>query len=298
MTKKLTFKNALSPLFIILAIIILYFGNFGQFLIYGVVVSIHELSHFFVAKKLGYKLGKLYIMPYGICLNYKESVIESNDEILIALSGPCANFLLCLLCVSLWWLFPITYYYLDYFCFCNLLLGAFNILPCFPLDGGRVFTAIFSKKFDKECVINITFIINYILSCLLFIAFIISAFNVINYSYIILSIFLFAGTIKPNKFSNYNYLSLVVNRNKILNRGTNVKLLAFNGNVPLFKIMAKFSKYKFNVVYVVLSSGGVKVFSENNINSFAAKYSPTNTINQIMFECNLNEFKKNLATSK
>ena len=129
-------------------------------------------------------------MPYGICLNYKESVIANNDEILIALAGPLINFVLCLLCVALWWLFPITYYYLDYFCFCNLILGAFNMLPCFPLDGGRIFTAVFSKKFDREFVIKIAFLINYVLSGLLLIAFLISIVNGVNYIYIILSIFL------------------------------------------------------------------------------------------------------------
>ena len=118
----------------------------------------HELAHFFIAKKLGYKLNKLYVMPYGICLNYKENIISNNDEIIIALAGPIINLIFCCVCVALWWLFPETYYYLDYFCFCNLVLAVFNLMPCFPLDGGRVFVAIISKYYDREKVYNISII--------------------------------------------------------------------------------------------------------------------------------------------
>ena len=282
--KKTKHINFLSPLFIIFAIIVLYFGNIYHFCVYAIVVSIHEFAHYFVAKKLGYKLGKLYIMPYGICLNYKESIISNNDEIIIALAGPIANILLCILCVALWWLFPITYYYLDYFCFCNLILGAFNMLPCFPLDGGRVFIAFFSKKFDREIISKIAFTINYFLSAILFFSFLISLTKEINYSYIILAIFLFAGSISPNKLSNYNYLNLSTNRSNILKRGANINLVAVNGDVPLFKIISKFSKYKFNIVYVVLFGGNVKVFSEININSLALKHSPTSTIEEIILK--------------
>lgn len=281
MNKK-KFKMFLSPLFICLAILILYFGNLGQFLIYSLVVVVHELAHFFVSKKLGYRLNNLYIMPYGICLNYKENVIANSDEILIALAGPAINIFLCFVSVALWWLFPATYYYLDYFCFCNLVLGVFNLMPCFPLDGGRVFVALFSKKFDREKVYNVSIIINYAISAVLVVMFIISIFSDINYSYIALAIFLFSGCVNPNKYSSYNYLSLGIDKTKLIKSGTNVKIIAISSSTPIYKIMSKFSKYKFNIVYVVFSSGAVKVLSETNINSLAIKYSPTLSLNEIM----------------
>ena len=170
MNKKI--KLILSPLLIILAILIIYYGNIVQFLTYAFVVLLHELAHFFMSKKLGYKLNNLYIMPYGICLNYKDNVIEGSDEILIAIAGPFINILLCFISVALWWLFPETYYYLDYFCFCNLVLGVFNLVPCFPLDGGRVFVSLLSKKIDRETAYNISIILNYVISGILVVLFV------------------------------------------------------------------------------------------------------------------------------
>lgn len=279
MNKKI--RLILSPLLIILAILIIYYGNIVQFLTYAFVVSLHELAHFLISKKLGYKLNNLYIMPYGICLNYKDSAIEGSDEILIALAGPFINILLCFMSVALWWLFPETYYYLDYFCFCNLVLGVFNLVPCFPLDGGRVLVSLLSKKIDREKAYNISIAFNYVISAILVVLFVSSFFNEVNYTYITLAIFLFSGCINPNKYSNYNYLSLGVNRSKVIKNGTNVKLLAFSSSVPLYKIVSKFSRYKFNIVYVVFRGGQVKVLSESNINSLAIKYSPAMTLDEI-----------------
>lgn len=280
--KKLSIKSIISPLFIIFLILIMNFGNILQFVIYCLVVTIHELAHFIVSKKLGYSLNNVYIMPYGICLNYRDNIVSSSDETKIALAGPCVNFILCFFCVALWWMFPITYYYLDYFCFCNLVLGLFNLLPCFPLDGGRVFVAQLSKKYDREHIYKFSVVLNYMVSLGLLILFVTSIFKDINYSYIIIAIFLFGGCINPNKLSSYGYFTLSCNRDDLLKHGANIKMFAVSSDVPLYKIISKFSKYKYNIVYVVLGKGGIKVLSESNISALALKYSPTICLNQIM----------------
>ncbi len=278
--RKLKFRP--SILFILLVIGILLFDNILNFAIYFVVVAVHEFAHFFVAKKLGYKLGKFYIMPYGVCLNYNSNLFCANDELLIAMAGPLANYLLCVLCVAIWWLFPVTYYYLDYFCFCNLILATFNTLPCFPLDGGRVAVCLLSKKLEREKAVKITIVFNYIFSLALVVLFVLSIFKSVNYSYIFIAIFLFSGCISPQKYSSYQYLSLATNRKKLYQKGSSVKIFAISSSVCLYKIMAKFSKYKYNIVYVIFPNGMVKVLSENNINNLAIKYSPNLSIDQIV----------------
>ena len=285
MKRKIKFK--FSCLFIILALAILLFDNFNNFIIYFVVVTIHELSHAVIAKQLGYKLNKFYIMPYGACLNYSNNVFAGNDEFYISIAGPTINIILCVCCVAVWWIFPSTYYYLDYFCFCNLMLASFNLLPCFPLDGGRVFVCLLSKKIDKEKAYKISLFFNYILSSLLTILFIISCFKQINFSYLFVAIFLFAGTVSPDKYTNYDYLSLNVNRRSLYKKSCNVKILAVDSSMSIYKLLAKFSKYKFNIVYVIFKNGTVKVFSEININKLAIKYSPVATFDEITLMQNL-----------
>lgn len=275
-------KRFLSPLFVFLCILIAFYCDIKHFLIYFCVVAIHELSHFVVAKKLGYRLIKFYIMPYGVCLNYNTDIFVGNDEIKIAMAGPLVNLFLCVFCVALWWCFPVTYYYLDYFCFCNLILGLFNALPCFPLDGGRVVTALLSKIYNRQKVEKCTYIVNYIISILLTSLFLISMTKDINFTYLFVAIFLFGGTINPEKYSSYKHISLHANRKNIYKNGVKVKILAVEENLPLFKIISKFSSNKFNVVYVIMKNGSVKLLSEININNLAIKYSPMMSISQIV----------------
>lgn len=275
-------KYKFSIFFILLSFAIILFDNVTNFLIYFFVVILHEFAHYFIAKKLGYKLKNFYIMPYGACLNYENNIFIGNDETIIALSGPLLNFFLCILCVALWWIFPLTYYYLDYFCFCNLLLGGFNILPCFPMDGGRVLLNLLSKKYSREKAIKLCIIINYIICCTLIVCFLTSMFSQPNFSFMFIAIFLFSGTINPNKYTNYQYLSLSINREKITKKGVGVKIFAINSNIPFYKIIAKFTKYKFNIVYFILSNGSVKVLSEININNLCLKYNPSLSLDDIL----------------
>lgn len=273
MNKKLF--SAVSPAIICLSLIIVFLGDVFHLFVYMAVVAIHELAHYYVAKKRGYKLGKFYVMPYGVCLNYKDNIISGGDEIAISFAGPAINLCLCFICVALWWLFPITYYYLDYFCFCNLVLGAFNLMPCFPLDGGRVFVAILSKKIERENALKISLIINYVLSLILLVSFVISIFIEINFTLILLSIFLFSGTINPNKFSSYNYLSLGVDKKRLIKNGADIKIIAVSSSTPIYKIMAKVSRFKFNIIYVIFQNNSVKVISEFALEKLALKFSPT-----------------------
>ena len=272
----------ISIYFIFFIIILVLSKDIKAIIFYSFAVFMHELAHYFVAKKLGYNLNKFYLMPYGVCLNYQENIFSGNDEILIALAGPFFNLLLCIVCLALWWLFPQLYYFLDYFCFANLILGGFNLLPCFPLDGGRVFVNLLSKKIDREKAYKIANSLNIIFSLILVILFLVSIFKEINFTYLLIAIFLFSGLINPNKFSNYKFYSLSVNRKLIYKKGCGVKIFAVSSGMSLFKIMSKFSKYKYNVVYVVFDNGAVKVLSENVIQNLAIRYSPAYNIDEIV----------------
>lgn len=287
MKKRRKIKFKFSILFVLLAIAILLFDSIKNFLIYFLAIMLHELAHAFVARKLGYKLNKFFIMPYGACLNYDSNIFSGNDEIYISIAGPILNIIMCILCVAIWWLFPETYYYLDYFCFCNLMLASFNLLPCFPLDGGRVFVSLLSNKVEREKAFKIATIFNYILCSFLIILFVISVFFEINFSFLFIAIFLFCGTISPNKYSNYNYLSLDVDKSKLYKKGCNIKTFAVDSSMLIYKILAQFSRYRFNIVYVIFKNGTVKVMSEINIKNLAIKYSPAISIDDIVGEYRL-----------
>ncbi len=275
-------KYKIHPLFILYLVFLLILGQFEGVLIYCLVVTMHEMAHSLVAKKLGYKLDKMLLMPYGVCLNYKTNCFLSKDEILIALSGPLLNLALATATIALWWIFPVTQIYTKIFCYANISLFVFNLLPCYPLDGGRVLAGIITKRRDRKLAIKVTVIFN-ILICIIFVlAFIFGLFfGVINTNMLIISVFLFLGILEPNRSTSYGYVSLFSNRKGVYKKGSQIKFTLVFADEPIYKIMAKMSKFKFNIFYVLLKDKSMKVISEITLNNFAVKFGPTVKIGEI-----------------
>ena len=93
-TKKIIKINPISPAFFLLFFWFLIFGKIDLFLIFFLTLLIHELGHFIVAKRLGYKLNSFYLTLTGAQLNYNSGIFENKDELKIAIAGPLTNIFL------------------------------------------------------------------------------------------------------------------------------------------------------------------------------------------------------------
>ncbi len=267
-------------MFILLGIFFILIGEIKIFMIYMLVVVIHELAHAKVAEVLGYKLNKIYLLPFGAMLDMNQKYFSSKDEVMIAVAGPLINFILVIFCLGLWWIFPDTYTFTHTFVFCNIITGLINLLPCYPLDGGRIFVAILSEKIKREKALFFSYIFNYIFSLLFLILFLINLKNEINISYALMAIFIFFGTIN-NKFSG-NYTIFTFN-NKT-NNVYEVKQLMVKGDTELYKIIKFFSIKKFNIVYVKMKNGQIKMITENSIEKYLEYYPANIKIEEILNE--------------
>ncbi len=117
--------------FNLLAILILAVGLFGS-------VALHELGHSVVARAKGGYIHEIVLYPFGGAAKIANLSKKPVDEILIALAGPAVSLVL----AGLFFPFEPTYY-LGYL---NAMLFFFNILPVFPMDGGRVLRAALTIK--------------------------------------------------------------------------------------------------------------------------------------------------------
>lgn len=276
-------KYKLHPIFIVYVVFLLIVGQTSSVLLYMLVVVLHELSHSFVAQKLGYKLDKLTLMPYGVCLNYKTNIFTAQDEILIALAGPIINFFMAVFCIALWWIFPALQPFTYVFCVCNVVLFVFNLLPCYPLDGGRILTGYLTKKYDRKIALKVTLFFNYFVCAIFVFMFVLGLFlGVINTNLLIIASFLFISILEPQNSTSYNYISLITNNSKsLINKGKQIKFTLINSNEKVYKVIAKTSGYKFNVFYVMFPNKRIKIITEIALNNFAIKYGPTLTLEEI-----------------
>jgi Zn-dependent protease len=118
------------------------------FILLFVSVVLHELGHSYVAKKYGVKIEKILLLPIGgVAVMDK---IPKEGELKIGIAGPLVSFALgiTLLIISQFFDININGNPLLYtLSLLNLMLGSFNLIPAFPMDGGRILRAILSKKY-------------------------------------------------------------------------------------------------------------------------------------------------------
>lgn len=192
--------------FVLLMIVGCFFGLGKLLFSYFICLVFHEMVHFFVAKKLGYKLGKIRLSITGAVLDAKQDEFAFKDEILIAISAPLVNLAVGFLLVSFWWIVPESYNFLQDLAVINFAIFGFNILPFFPLDGGRVLLGFLSKKTQRKKALKLCQAVTICASILLFIIFVFSLFVSPFFSLGVCAINLFVSAIVEDKNAVYHKL--------------------------------------------------------------------------------------------
>lgn len=116
-------------------------------------IFLHELGHGIIGMILKQKLEFLEIMPLGFSIRFLEEYDSSEGKrrknikkMVIALAGPAVNITI-----------AFFVYLLDKtqtdIIYTNIVLAGFNLLPIYPLDGGRILEAIFDihLEYQKKC---------------------------------------------------------------------------------------------------------------------------------------------------
>src|SRR3972149_724611 len=110
-------------------------------------ILFHELAHSLVALRSGIEIPSITLFLFGGVSRLSEEAKNPKTELTIAIVGPLSSFALALL----FWIageklegviHPLAQAVVEYLSFINLALGIFNLIPGFPLDGGRVLRAI------------------------------------------------------------------------------------------------------------------------------------------------------------
>jgi Zn-dependent protease len=117
-------------------------------LLFGSLLA-HEIAHVIAARRFGIGTRRVVFVPFGAVAEF-DSMLRAPGEFWIALAGPLASFILASM---FWWMAeafrePAIPWRGGYSAFLisgfvvNLTLGAFNLLPCFPMDGGRMLRSL------------------------------------------------------------------------------------------------------------------------------------------------------------
>ncbi|MDD4110783.1 MAG: M50 family metallopeptidase [Clostridia bacterium] len=269
----------IHPATLFVFILLILTGYSSIILPYLIAIILHELGHAFVAKKLGYRLDKIWILPFGACLSFEEFSFNPKDEIKIAFAGPLVNIFLILGTMALWWFYPITYVYSYTFALANFSIAIFNLLPSYPLDGGRILTGFLRMKYKPKKVYRIACTLNVIFSLIFLILFIFSIFLSINFSLCIISIFLFMSTIEGRFQGKYSSL---LNKKLNKNRPMSVKNFCVPSSTPFYKILPEINHQKYNIIYVIYPNQKLKLVTEAQFRRILEKRSLQNNFDDLI----------------
>ena len=215
------------PLFFLFGLYYALTGRIFLFVICTVSAVIHELGHSYVASSKGYKLNKITLMPFGAVVSGDIDGLKPRDEIIVALAGPFINLAVGIFFVATWWIFPESYVFTQPFFQANASMACVNLMPFYPLDGGRVVTGILQLKRQTDCT-HIVKKVTMICSLLLFVLFVLSLFTGHNlFSLGLFSAFLFSGVLTKSAGETYVKTAHVYAKNYFLAHGMEKKTLVF-----------------------------------------------------------------------
>ena len=131
-----------------------------QIQIYAMIMifaMIHELGHLLAGILLGMKVEKIQVKPFGFSISFKLKPDDYNKKIkkgnilelkkiIVALAGPITNILIVMITVNL----NLGIFEEIMVIYTNILIALFNIIPIYPLDGGRILKGLLHFKFGKQ----------------------------------------------------------------------------------------------------------------------------------------------------
>ena len=203
----------IHPLFLAVGVLSACTGQLLLFLAATLAAVEHECAHAFMARRYGFSLDKVVLMPYGAVLSGDISGMGRRQELAVTLAGPIANGVTGLFFVALWWLYPASYPYTDVAARVSFSLFFVNLLPAWPLDGGRILHLLLRPLGEKKSRI-ICRVLTLCIAAALLGWFVYTCFSSPAFSALLFALLLAAGA-----FGGGQYKPLSFSRKKSFLRG-------------------------------------------------------------------------------
>lgn len=256
--------HSLTYVLIILSIIT---AQIGELAITLLVVVVHELGHACAANFFNWKINRINILPFGGELDSDHFGISPfHEELIVVIFGPLMNVLILFNGFIL-----NENYFVNYLLQVNLLVLVANLLPIWPLDGGKLVNLFLTCKFPFRASFIMTLFLSIFFLALLGLFLLFSGFELLN-GWIFFAFLAFAiwKGFKQKEFLFYRFLLSKKNESE-------VTLLKVNDTETVFEVIRKLKKGRQSKILVMKKSKCIGIVEEHILIELLLKDKQFNT---------------------
>lgn len=253
----------ISYLIFFILIFSMFFNYFTQLLVLIVVILVHELAHCYACMYYGIGISEIKIFVFGGVAKFRGYVEENpKQEAVIALAGPLLNFISVAIILLVVNRFSIgENHIVQLFLTANMVIGAFNLIPILPLDGGRIVRGIMGYYFGIRKATYIIIRLGYCI-CILFFVIGTYAALVYNIEYIFISflfVYIFFSTRgEKEKIDLIFAKNLVLRKKSLFNEGImDVKHIVAMESINIKNIFDEFTLEQYCIITITDAEGKV-----------------------------------------
>ena len=148
-----------ATFFLLLIFIAFSWGAIGALFVSAMFfcVLLHEFGHIFAARRFGIRTPDVTLLPIGGLARLERMPKKPSEELIVALAGPAVNVAIAALLFPFVGGFPVATLnpsladprlFFQTLMVANISLAIFNLIPAFPMDGGRVLRAVLAIKLN------------------------------------------------------------------------------------------------------------------------------------------------------
>lgn len=274
-------------IFIIAVPLLLFFaGCLKEYATAFFSIALHETGHMAVARFYGYRIGSVKLTPVGFSLSINDRDCSRVNSIKIYSAGPVVNLLFFCAASLAAFVFPALSRYFNLLSATNLYLALFNLIPAFPLDGGRILLDILAGSMGLHAagrlIRRLAMISSIAMLLLGAYQLYIAAFN---FSLVIIGIYIII-LLKTGRMESalMNIRQIIYRRSRLMKKGIYpARDLVVVKSTQLSETLKNMDFDRFHLVYVLDDNLRLlRVFTENEIMDAIAGGGDNMTFEQLL----------------
>ncbi|WP_291569413.1 M50 family metallopeptidase [Clostridium sp. UBA4548] len=233
--------------------LILVIGFKSEMIVGFIIILTHEIIHLITARVLGFSGFSVEILPIGAVLKLRDlEEATPKEDLIISISGPLGNFCIALIggIINCFYNSNLLVQIVNY----NLVLGVFNLIPAYPLDGGRILKDIFATRLIYKKANEIALRISIGIGYIFLLGFFTSLFmGIPNLNLLLIAIFILVISYREKRRIAYIIMGYIIKKKeKLTKRGyIENKSVSVYYKLSLLQVLELVDKNKYNVFTIL-----------------------------------------------